>query len=97
MKTLDELLDELMDDDFVISDTELEFSDVEAIESVKRAMINSVELKDDASLLIFAKSYVSMINESLRKRASDMKERSITPYSFDNRGDYADFKREELA
>lgn len=97
MKTIDECLDDLMDDDSVINETDLEFCDAEATEGVKRAMVNSLLLKDDHSLLIFAKSYANMLNEALRNRASDMKEKSITPWSFDNRGDYADFKREELA
>ena len=98
MKTLDECLDEMMDDDqLLVLDTITDFCDVYAIESVMRAMINSSELNDDKSLTIFAKSLVTMVSDKLKERAIDKRD-AIPPLSaYDIREGFADWKREEAA
>jgi hypothetical protein len=88
MKTLDDCLDDLLDDEYVVTETLLEFVDADVAESLLRAIYNAYKLGDGQSVGIFAKSLASELDEKLKDRASKLK----TPTTI-TREDYADYAR----
>lgn len=76
MKTLEECLDDLQDDDFAYTSTLIEFVDEEQAERTLRAMCTA---EGDRDILLFAKSLKQAINDAMRERAEAESKKSFNP------------------
>lgn len=72
MKTLEECLDDLQDDEFAYTSTLIEFVDEEQAESTLRAMCTA---EGDRDILLFAKSLKQAINDAMLERADKLASR----------------------
>ncbi len=72
MRDIEDCLDEIQDDTYAYTTTRNEFVDADLDESTTKAMCNAYVLKDDASLLIFAKSHVQAILDAMNGRAQHL-------------------------
>ena len=93
MKTLQDCMDDMLDDTYTVTETVLEFVDADVLEGLLRAMYNSYMLKDTQSIGIFGASLAKEIDEKLRDRAQKVKD-NCAPIQYD-RNDMLDVWREE--
>lgn len=72
MRTVEDCLDDLQDDDYAHTTTLIEFVDADVAEGLIKAICQAVQCGNAASLPFFAQSLGTEINNAMRKRAETM-------------------------
>jgi hypothetical protein len=64
-----EALDKILDDEYAITETLIEFCDADHVESSLKGLVNSYWLKSDADLLVIAKGLAGYLGQAIKDRA----------------------------
>lgn len=72
MRTLEDCLDDLQDDDYAYTTTLIEFVDADVSEGLIKAICQAVQCGNAASLPFFAQSLGQAVNDAMRERAEKL-------------------------
>jgi hypothetical protein len=64
-----EALEKILDDEYAITETLIEFCDADHVESSLKGLVNAYWLKSDADLLVIAKGLAGYLGQEIKDRA----------------------------